>query len=146
MKIVYETKCISHGGRNGQVVSIDNALKLDLGMPKELTGGTIPAEGKTNPEQLLAAAIAADFDTAVNFLGKVQRKLNYRHTKTQALVRLVEVPNVGWVLNLEIATQFFGLDQKTAAELVTQALQSSPYTRALQNNVEIKLRAQGDLG
>ena len=53
MKILYKTKAMARGGRDGHVESEDGALRVDLSIPKSL-GGPGKA-GATNPEQLFAA-------------------------------------------------------------------------------------------
>ncbi len=60
---LYSTRATVAGGPPGTVRSDDGKLTLRLATPGEL-GGTAGAQG-TNPEQLLAAAYAACFHTAL---------------------------------------------------------------------------------
>lgn len=60
---LYRTRATTSGGPPGTVRSDDGRLVLKLATPTEL-GGTAGAQG-TNPEQLLAAAYAACFHTAL---------------------------------------------------------------------------------
>jgi organic hydroperoxide reductase OsmC/OhrA len=52
MDLLYTAAATARGGREGEVVSDDGVLDLDLAMPEELGG---PGGDKSNPEQLFAA-------------------------------------------------------------------------------------------
>ena len=56
MDILYTARATARGGREGEVVSDDGVLDLELAYPKDLGG---PGGDKTNPEQLFAAGYSA---------------------------------------------------------------------------------------
>lgn len=51
MNVLYTARTTARGGREGEVVSDDGVIDLELVMPTELGG---PGGDKTNPEQLFA--------------------------------------------------------------------------------------------
>ncbi len=68
MKILYKTKAITTGGRDGHVETEDGNLKLNLSMPKEL--GDPGKPNATNPEQLFAAGYGACFESAIRHVAR----------------------------------------------------------------------------
>lgn len=87
----YTATATNTGGRNGQVKTDDGLLELSLAMPKEIGG----AGGKTNPEQLFAAAWAACFAGA---LGAVSKRVNTEDAKISVQVHSGEAENGGYGL------------------------------------------------
>ena len=59
--ILYSTRVVATGGRNGSIRSEDGLLDLKLALPRSL-GGKGDA---TNPEQLFAGGYAACFENAL---------------------------------------------------------------------------------
>jgi lipoyl-dependent peroxiredoxin len=60
------------GGRNGHTESNDGLVKADLSVPKAMGGPGKP--GTATPEHLFAAAYAACFGGALDFVAKQRRK------------------------------------------------------------------------
>src|SRR5271166_3711605 len=89
MKILYSTKAIANGGREGKVSSDDGRLNVSLSIPKELGGPGAP--GATNPEQLFAAGYAACFESAIRFVAR-SKKVQIQSLSVEATVQLTPVP------------------------------------------------------
>jgi organic hydroperoxide reductase OsmC/OhrA len=91
------------GARNGHIVG--DGLKVDLTMPKSIGGAG--EKGKTNPEELFAAAYAACFQGAMNACAgsmgiKMPEKLEDSVVEARSYlvgdlyVHLVVILDIGW--------------------------------------------------
>ncbi|NLI20495.1 MAG: Ohr subfamily peroxiredoxin, partial [Clostridiales bacterium] len=69
MKILYQAKAVSTGGRDGQVSVADSPVRFEMALPPEL-GGKKPVG--FNPEQLFAAGYAACFGSALQHVFKLK--------------------------------------------------------------------------
>ena len=134
MKTVYQTTVNATGGRDGQVVSADGALTLDVRAPESLGG---PAGAFTNPEQLFAAGYAACFDSALNLVAR-QQKLKI-DSAVSATVDLQMTDPTTFNLAVALAVRIDGTDKVTAQELLTKAHAICPYSKAIHNNVAVNL-------
>lgn len=135
MKKLYATQAMAVGGRNGQVVSLDGALEVDVRIPKELGG---PGGKFTNPEQLFAAGYAACFDSALNHVARLQ-KIPVTESRVVGEVGLLQLPQGGFQLSVELQVEVKGIDQPTAEKLLAAAHQVCPYSNATRNNIDVKL-------
>jgi Ohr subfamily peroxiredoxin len=134
MKPIYETSVTATGGRNGKVVSQDGVLQLEVRMPKELKGEGGPY---SNPEQLFAAGYSACFDSALNLVAKLERKIIQSEVK--ATVGLKSAGISGLELEVALDVKILGVDHKTAQHLLEKAHKTCPYSKALKNNVDVKI-------
>ena len=135
MKVFYETKAFTNGGRNGRVASEDGALDLQLSMPKAMGG---PGGEGTNPEQLFAAGYAACFDSALNHVARLQ-KVNLEKTAVTSKVGIGQLPGGSFGLTVDIAVEIVGVSRDQAEELLHAADAVCPYSNALRNNVDVQL-------
>lgn len=134
MKPVYETTVIASGGRDGKVVSQDGVIELEVRTPKEMRG---PGGPYTNPEQLFAAGYAACFDSALNFVARTElKKINSQVSATVGL-KLVGLSGFELVVTLDVTVE--GVDRETAQKLLEKAHKTCPYSKALRNNVDVKI-------
>lgn len=134
MPTVYQTKATAKGGRNGTVVSEDGVLNLEVRVPKSMGG---PGGEYTNPEQLFAAGYAACFDSALNFVAKLQRaKIDSSVTATVGL-QMAGLTSMKLAVSLDV--EINGVDRETARRLLEKAHATCPYSNALRNNVDVKL-------
>ena len=76
----YTTSVTAQGGREGQAISDDGVLDVQLRRPK--VNGT--SDG-TNPEQLFAAAWASCFGGAINVVGRESGADRLMNVRTVAL-------------------------------------------------------------
>lgn len=130
---LYTASSTATGGRKGHVKSSDGTLDLNLSLPKGL-GGKEEA-GMTNPEQLFSAGYAACFDSALQMVARQAKK---KTTSSVTANVSIEKKLKGFGLSVELAVEIEGVSQKEAEELVDQAHQVCPYSRAIEGNVKVK--------
>ncbi|MGZ3770824.1 MAG: organic hydroperoxide resistance protein [Bdellovibrio sp.] len=135
MKMLYQTKAVAHGGRDGYVKSEDGNLNVNLAVPKSLGGSG--KEGATNPEQLFAAGYSACFESAVRHVAR-SKKIVIQDLSVEAEVGLIPA-ETGFALVVSLAAIFSNLEYGICDELVQKAHQVCPYSNALRNNVEVKI-------
>lgn len=134
MKTIYQTKATATGGRDGKVTSEDGILELEVRVPKSMGGA---GGAYTNPEQLFAAGYAACFDSALTFVSRLQKvKINSKVTATIGLqMSDTDGFNIAVVLDVEI----IGIGRNLALELLEKAHAACPYSKAIRNNVDVKI-------
>ncbi len=139
MKILYKTKAISAGGRNGGKVRIENSpLEFEMAVPAEMGGSGKPG---TNPEQLFAAGYAACFESA--FRGAARRKkLDLKSVSVAVEIGIGPTEKRGYSLSANIVATVSGIDQATADTLVQEAHQVCPYSNATRGNIEVTVSAR----
>ena len=134
MKTVYTAEATAEGGRNGKVSSSDDRLDLGLSMPESLGGSG--GEG-TNPEQLFAAGYAACFQSAMDLVASN----NGGDTEGSSVTASVGlVPSRGaYELSVKLSVILPEMDHEQSRELVEQAHEVCPYSRATRDNVQVEL-------
>ena len=138
MKPLYTAHVTSTGGRNGRVTSSDDAIALTLAAPPSLGGN---GRG-TNPEQLFAAAYAACFSGAMDYIAH-QQSLSPGEIMIQSQVAVGPDDSGAFTLAVQLDITADGLDRAAAEKLVAEADKACPYSRAIRGNVEVKLIAHG---
>lgn len=134
MKILYEAKATSHGGRNGRVKSSDGILDFSVAIPKEMGG----SGGATNPEQLFAAGYSACFENAILFAARAQ-KLSLTQTAVTATVGIGSNDSGGFKLAVKLEVSLPDLEKAQAEKLVEAAHQVCPYSNATRGNIQVEL-------
>ncbi|MEA5078880.1 MAG: organic hydroperoxide resistance protein [Anaerolineaceae bacterium] len=134
MKPIYQTTVVAKGGRDGHVRSTDGVLDLDVRVPRELRG---QGGAFTNPEQLFAAGYAACFDSALNHVARTERE--DISSEVTATVGLKLDGLSGFELAVTLDVKISGVDKATAEKLLEKAHQTCPYSKAIHNNVDVKL-------
>ena len=132
--IVYTTTATSWGGRDGRAVTDDNRLDLALSVPREVGGDG--GEG-TNPEQLFAAGWSACFHSALKGVAR-QQKADVSESAVSVTIGLPS-PASGGGLTARIEAELPAVDTATAQELIEQAHQMCPYSRATRGNIDAEL-------
>ncbi len=135
MDVLYTARATARGGRDGEVVSDDGVLDLELAYPKELGGPE--GSDKTNPEQLFAAGYSACF---LNALKRVAREqgVDAEGAEMTAEVGLGTVGSV-FGLTVNLIGSLPSLDATQGAALMDAAHQVCPYSNATRGNVEVTL-------
>lgn len=134
MEAIYKTTVSASGGRDGKVNSEDGLIAFEVRIPKEMGG----AGGHyTNPEQLFAAAYSACFDSAVNYVAKLQ-KIRIQ-SKTTATVGIQSSETEGLNIVVDLDVEINGVEREIALELLQKAHQVCPYSKATRNNVVVTL-------
>lgn len=138
MKILYKTKAVSYGGRNGKVRIENSPLEFELAVPSELGGS-----GKTgaNPEQLFAAGYAACFESALLHVAR-RRNQAIKPVSVSAEVGIGPNEKEGYLLAVSIVATFSGVDQAAADALVQEAHQVCPYSNATRGNIAVTVSAR----
>ena len=112
-------------------------------LPVTWASRTEAPDGKTSPEELIAAAHAAcyamAFSNTLNQNGTAPEQLNV--TATLTLDRVDGAVKIT-TEELNVRGRVPGLDQSTFEQLARTAEQRCPVSNALRNNVEIRLNAQ----
>ena len=126
------------GGRDGHVKSSDSRIDLDTRMPKEAGGN---GEG-TNPEQLFSAGYAACFLGALRLVARNNKIDLDDATGITAQVGFGKDPAGGFGINANLVGYLPGLEQSVADDLMNQAHQVCPYSKATSGNIDVSLSAK----
>jgi Ohr subfamily peroxiredoxin len=135
MKVLYTAEATAHGGR-GRVRSSDGVLDLELAVPEQMGGSG--ADGRTNPEQLFAAAYAACFQSALALVAR-QENASLGDTTVTSQVSIGRDDQGGFGLQVQLSVSVPGVGREQAENLVAKAHQVCPYSRATRGNVEVRL-------
>ncbi len=139
IEIVYTTESTATGGgRDGHVKSADGRIDLDTRPPKVMGGS---GEG-TNPEQLFSAGYAACFLGALRLVaGKAKVKLDDA-TNVSVEIGFGKDSEGGFGISGKVVGYLPGLDQSAADDLVHQAHQVCPYSKATRGNIDVDISAK----
>ncbi len=130
-KVIYTSHTRTTGGRDGAGRSSDGALDVKLSPPGSGKPGT-------NPEQLFAVGWSACF---IGAMGKAAGQRNLRlpaETAVDAEVDLVQNDN-GYALRARLKVSLPGVPRDTAQEIVGQAHQTCPYSKAMRGNIDVAI-------
>ncbi|MGW3633599.1 organic hydroperoxide resistance protein [Streptomyces sp. NPDC005122] len=131
--VLYTAVATAHHGRDGRVATDDGRLDVVVNPPKELGG----SGAGTNPEQLFAAGYSACFQGA---LGVVARGRNADLTGSTVTARVGLGKNDdGFGIIVEISATLPAVDAATARDLIEQAHQVCPYSKATRGDVTVTL-------
>jgi osmotically inducible protein OsmC len=126
------------GGRDGHVKSSDGRIDLDTRPPKEAGGS---GEG-TNPEQLFSAGYAACFLGALRLVARNNKIDLDDASGITAQVGFGKDPEGGFGINANLIGYLPGLEQSVADDLMNQAHQVCPYSKATRGNIDVTLSAK----
>ncbi|MGV2100962.1 organic hydroperoxide resistance protein [Rhizobium sp. 21-4511-3d] len=130
-KVLYTGKTHTTGGREGAAQSSDRALDVKLSPPGSGRPGT-------NPEQLFAAGWSACFIGAIG-LAAGKRKIRLpAETAVDAEVDLGQTDGA-YFLQARLNVSLPGIDAELARELVQEAHQTCPYSKATRGNINVEL-------
>lgn len=134
-KVLYRSKAISQGGREGTSRSSDGVLDLKLTTPKELGGAG--GDG-TNPEQLFAAGYSACFLGALKFVAGQQKVTLPKDLTITGEVGIGQIPT-GFGIEVDLTINGPGMDKEQLKGLVDKAHIVCPYSNATRNNIDVRL-------
>jgi osmotically inducible protein OsmC len=139
IEVVYTTESTATGGgRDGHIKSADGRIDLDTRPPKVMGGS---GEG-TNPEQLFSAGYAACFLGALRLVaGKAKVKLDDA-TNVTVEIGFGKDSEGGFGISGKVVGYLPGLEQSAAEDLVHQAHQVCPYSKATRGNIDVDLSAK----
>jgi Ohr subfamily peroxiredoxin len=134
-QVLYQAQVTATGGREGRAVSSDGVLKVQLAMPRALGG----AGGHgTNPEQLFAAAYAASFLSAMQYVAARDTLRIPPEITVEGTVGVGAIPQ-GFGLEVELRIALPGLSHREAEALVHKAHAVCPYSNATRDNIAVRL-------
>jgi Ohr subfamily peroxiredoxin len=134
---LYTAVAKATGGRDGRVVSDDQIINISLSTPKALGGPG--KEGATNPEQLFAAGYSACFDGALNLVARTA-KTPISGSTVEAHVSIGKDATGGFGISVDLHVNIPGIELSKAEELVAQAHQVCPYSKATRGNIDVTLK------
>ncbi|NLF26467.1 MAG: organic hydroperoxide resistance protein [Clostridiales bacterium] len=137
MKVMYATKAIATGGRDGKVTVENSPLQFEMALPAEMGG---KKESGVNPEQLFAAGYAACFGSALQHVIRVKR-LDISAPDVRATVGIGRNDQGKFQLTAAIEAVFRAVDQKVADEVAAEAHLTCPYSNATRGNIEVTVTA-----
>ncbi|MGA9674493.1 MAG: organic hydroperoxide resistance protein [Mycobacterium sp.] len=139
IEVVYTTESTATGGgRDGHVTSADGRIDLDTRPPKAMGGS---GEG-TNPEQLFSAGYAACFLGALRLVaGKSKVQLDDA-TNVTVEIGFGKDSEGGFGITGKVVGYLPGLDESAAKDLVEQAHQVCPYSKATRGNIDVEVSAK----
>jgi len=137
MKVLYRTKAMATGGRDGKAATEDGKVQVKLNTPKELGGGG--GDG-TNPEQLFAAGYSACFLGALKFVARQEKVAVADDSTVTASVGIgPRDDGKGFGLDVALAIHLPGIEQAQAESLVEKAHVVCPYSEATRSNLNVRL-------
>jgi osmotically inducible protein OsmC len=139
IEVVYTTdSTATGGGRDGHVKSADGRIDLDTRPPKAMGGS---GEG-TNPEQLFSAGYAACFLGALRLVAGKSKVALDEATNVTVEIGFGKDSAGGFGLTGKIVGYLPGLDEIAAQDLVEQAHQVCPYSKATRGNIDVEVSAK----
>jgi lipoyl-dependent peroxiredoxin len=135
MKTLYTAEATATGdGRDGKVRTSDGLIDLDLAIPTEMGG----KGGAANPELLFASGYAACFHSALRAVAR-RAKADVSGTEITARVGIGPSGDGGYTLAVTLRASLPAVDRATAEQLLAQAHQVCPYSRATRGNIDVTL-------
>jgi osmotically inducible protein OsmC len=140
--VLYTAHAQVTGGRaEGHGRTSDGVLEVDLRLPTEMGG----EGGATNPEQLFAIGYAACFEGALAVVAR-RLKQDPGDVLIDSSVSLLPTPERGFKLAVELDVTLPGIsDPQDAQQLVKAAHEVCPYSNATRGNIDVSLKANGEL-
>jgi Ohr subfamily peroxiredoxin len=138
-RILYMAEATTDGGRDGHSRTSDGRLDVELDVPTEMGGTGGPG---TNPEQLFAAGYSACFQSSLLRIA-ARRKLDLNASRITARVGIGPAPGGGFGLVVSLDLDAPGIDRALATELMMQAHEICPYSRATRGNIDVTLTVAG---
>ncbi|SIQ24574.1 organic hydroperoxide resistance protein [Bosea sp. TND4EK4] len=130
-KVLYTGKTHTVGGREGVSLSADGRLDIKLSPP----GSSAPG---TNPEQLFAAGWSACFIGAIG-IAAAKRKLALPPDLAVDAEVDLGMTDGAYLLQARLTVSLPGLARELARDLVDEAHQTCPYSKATRGNINVAL-------
>ena len=125
---------------HGKIVSVGSGAFGEL--PITWASRTERSDGRTSPEELLAAAHAACYGMAFsNTLAQAGTPAEQLDVSAVCTFEQVEGGFKVTTMNLDVRGKVPGLDQAAFENVARQAEQGCPISNALRNNVQISVKA-----
>ncbi|MCP3386806.1 organic hydroperoxide resistance protein [Bradyrhizobium sp. CCGUVB4N] len=129
-KLLYTARTRTAGGRqDGMSRSSDGRLDVRLSPPGSAGIGT-------NPEQLFAAGWSACFEGAMEIAARKRKIVLPSKSAIDAEIDLV-LDEGAYALRARLGVSLPGLDRDVARDLIDEAHQTCPYSRAVRGNIDV---------
>ncbi|MFC5046445.1 organic hydroperoxide resistance protein [Aquimarina hainanensis] len=135
MKILYTAEATTEKGRSGHVSTDTKTIDTPLSVPKELGGA---GGDYTNPEELFAAGYSACYGSALQHIAD-QRKIDLGDFTVTAVVSIGKTEEEEFELAVVLDTYLPGIETALAEELINEAHEVCPYSRATRDNIDVTL-------
>ena len=141
IKALFTISATARGWRNGHSESSDGLVKVDLSVPKEMSGPGRP--GAVTPEHLFATGYAACYGGALDFVGK-QHKKDASKATIECSVSIGPREGGGFGLSVKMRVEDKSLPQAELEALAREAHEKiCPYSHATRNNVNVAFEVMG---
>jgi osmotically inducible protein OsmC len=130
---MYSTSATTKGGRNGRAILDAGGMALAMSLPKEMGG----AGDGMNPEQLFALGYSSCFGQAILAMGK-KHGVDTADAQITAAVTLNK-DDTSFALSVELKVRMPGVDETKARQILDDAHQICPYSKATRGNVPVVL-------
>jgi|TARA_B110000285_G_scaffold208715_1_gene249127 Ohr subfamily peroxiredoxin len=136
MSTLYEATTNATGGRAGHVLSEDGPIDMALSVPKSMGGD----DGKgVNPEQLFGAAYAACFGGALQAVVGIEKlDIDVSQISVDATIGFCKDDD-GFFLEATLDCYIPDVDTQTGEQLVNDAHQMCPFSKATRDNITVTL-------
>ena len=129
-KLLYTARTRTVGGRqDGMSRSSDGRLDVRLSPPGSAGIGT-------NPEQLFAAGWSACFEGAMEIAARKRKIVLPSKSAIDAEIDLV-LDEGAYALRARLGVSLPGLDRDVARDLIDEAHQTCPYSKAVRGNIDV---------
>ena len=129
-KLLYTARTHTIGGRqDGMSRSSDGRLDVRLSPPGSAGIGT-------NPEQLFAAGWSACFEGAMEIAARKRKIVLPSKSAIDAEIDLV-IDEGAYALRARLGVSLPGLDRDLARDLIDEAHQTCPYSKAVRGNIDV---------
>ena len=135
MKALYTATATAEGGRDSHVSTSDGTLDFDLSVPKGLGG---PGGDGANPEQFFAAGYSACFGSALAHVAR-GKKIDLGDYTVTATVEIGKNEDDMFQLAVVLDCYLPTVDTETGEDLVNEAHEVCPYSRATMDNIDVTL-------
>ena len=135
MKTLYEGNVTASGARAGSIESEDGALAHDLAVPTSMGG---KGGDGTNPEQLFAGAYSACFGSALLAVSS-ERNIELGDDFTVSATIGFNKDEDGYFLSADLDCYLPTIDKETGIELINEAHEICPFSKATRDNIEVNL-------
>lgn len=136
MKTLYEATSVATGGRKGHVITEDGPIDLNLSVPKSMGGDG--GDG-TNPEQLFGCAYAACFGGSIQAVAKKMNITITDELSVTAIIGFGTTKEGDFQLEATLDCYIPGVSLETGEELVNEAHEVCPFSRATRDNITVTL-------
>jgi lipoyl-dependent peroxiredoxin len=132
-EVVYTAKTETTGGRDdGRSRSSDGLLDIRLSSPGSARIGT-------NPEQLFASGWSASFANAIALAARKRKIALPARVSIDAEINL-NLGEGGYFLSTRLNVRLPGLERNVAKDLVDEAEEICPYSKATRGNIEVTIK------